>query len=309
MPGIRIGSRAIELSRLDKILFPDAGVTKGNVVDYYRGVADVMLRHAQDRALNLQRFPDGIAKQGFIQQQRPDYFPGWIDGVTAKRVGDKGGSVRHVVCNSAATLVYLADQAVITFHGWLSRSARLGNPDKLVFDLDPPANGDFRTVIHGARRVRELMESIGMTPFVMTTGSSGLHVVAPLAAHSDFDDARALARAMAEHLARRHPDQLTAEQRKNRRKGRVYLDIMRNSWGQTSVLPYSLRPRPGAPVATPLEWDELARSGLGPQTYTLKNLPRRLGQKGDPWAGIYRHRKSVAAARQALTALAGDEGK
>ncbi|MDX1377072.1 MAG: non-homologous end-joining DNA ligase [Burkholderiales bacterium] len=311
MTAVRIGSRSIELSNLEKVLFPDAGITKGDVIEYYRAVADVMLAHARDRAVTLQRFPDGIGKKGFIQQKRSGHFPQWIDGVRVRRVGRKGGTIEHVVCNDQATLVYLAGQAVLTFHLWLSRTRRIDKPDRLIFDLDPPHGDDFAPVVQGARRVRDLMHALGLTPYVMTTGSSGLHVVAPLRAAHGFDEVRAFARAMADYLARRYPDALTVEQRKNKRRGRLYLDVMRNSWAQTSVAPYALRAKPGAPVATPLEWDELARPDIGAQRYTLANLRRRLGQRGDPWADIDRHRAGIGPARRALEALAGklEEGE
>ena len=302
---LRIGSRSIEISNPDKVLFPGAGITKADMAGYYRDVAETMLPHARGRALTLHRFPDGIRKQGFIQQKRSDYFPDWVDGVTVARAGTKGGRIEHAVCNNQATLVYLADQGVVTFHGWLSRVGKIGNPDKLVFDLDPPHGDDFGAVVKGARRVRDLMEALGMTPYVMTTGSKGLHVVAPLDARTGFDEVRDFARAMAGHLAERYSDELTVEQRKNKRRGRLYLDILRNSWGQTTVLPYSLRAKPGAPAATPLEWDELARGNIGPQHYTLRNMQRRLAQRGDPWADIQRHKKGIKAARKALERLAG----
>lgn len=302
---IRAGSRSIEISSPDKLLFPDAGITKLDMAGYYRDVAQVMLPHMKGRAITLQRFPDGIREQGFIQQKRSGHFPDWIGGVKLARSGSGTGKIEHVVCDNQAALVYLADQAVVVFHGWLSRADEARNPDKLVFDLDPPRGDDFGAVIRGARRVRDLMHALGMTPYVMTTGSKGLHVVAPLDAKAAFDDVRDLARAMAGHLARRHPDELTVEQRRNKRRGRLYLDIMRNSWGQTSVLPYSLRAKPGAPAATPLEWDELSRRNIGPQSFTLLNMRRRLGQRDDPWADFRRHRKGVASAREALQALDG----
>ncbi len=299
---IRSGSRSIEISNPGKVLFPDAGITKADMARYYRDVGEVMLPHARGRPITVQRFPDGIRKKGFFQQKRSEHFPDWIDGLRIERSG-KSGKIEHVVCNNRATLIYLADQAVVTFHGWLSRAGRIGNPDKLVFDLDPPGGADFATVIFAARRVRELMQALGMTPYVMTTGSKGLHVVAPLDAKAGFDAVRDLAHAMARHLAKRHPDELTVEQRKNKRRGRLYLDTLRNSRGQTSVLPYSLRAKPGAPAATPLEWDELSRRNIGPQRFTLRNMQRRLAQRNDPWADFHRHAKGIASAREALRAM------
>lgn len=299
----RIGGRPIELKNLDKVFFPDAGYTKGDVIDYYRDLTEVILPYLQDRPLVLHRFPDGVEGNDFYQQDRPDYFPDWIPDMTAERSqGEDKGPVRHVLCNDEATLAYLANQAVIPLHGWLSRADRPDDPDRLIFDLDPP-DDDFGAVRYAARRVAELMERIGLTPHLMTTGSRGLHVLAPLDGGTGFDAARDLARAMAERLADEHPDRLTVEQRKDKRRGRLYLDVMRNARGQTAVVPYSLRARPGAPVAAPLDWDELGRSGLGPRSYHLGNIRQRLGQKDDPWKGMGRHAASAARARERLEAL------
>lgn len=298
----RIGSHEIELSNLDKILFPDDGLSKGDLIDYYRDCAEHFVRHAADRPLTLQRFPDGIDQPGFFQQDRSDYFPDWIESVAVERAGDAGGSVDHVLCNNPETLVYLANQAVITLHGWLSRTPRVDCPDRLVVDLDPP-DDDFAAVTFAARQAGELMESLGMKPFVMTTGSRGLHVMAPLDGQADFDAVRAFAREFADHLAGQHPDALTTAQRKDKRGGRLYLDVMRNARGQTAVLPYSVRPKPGAPVATPLDWSELGRAGLHSQSYTIANMRRRLGQKDDPWAQIARYGCSLSAAHEALQSL------
>ncbi|MDZ7750639.1 MAG: non-homologous end-joining DNA ligase [Gammaproteobacteria bacterium] len=299
MKRIMVGGRDIELKNLNKVWFPDAGISKGDVVDYYLDLADIMMMHLSERPLTLQRFPDGIDAEGFYQQQRPDYFPAWVEGVSLPRAGGGDDKVHHIVCGDAPTLVYLANQGVITFHGWLSRAGQPHHPDRLVFDLDP-AGDDFTPVRAAARRVAGLMTDLGMTPFVMTTGSRGLHVVAPLDGSGDFDAARACAHAMAARLAREYPDELTTEQRKDKREGRLYLDVMRNAYGQTAVVPYALRPLPGAPVATPLDWDELDRSELGPQRYHLGNLRQRLGQKQDPWRDMNRHRVAVARARERL---------
>ncbi|MEZ4334752.1 MAG: non-homologous end-joining DNA ligase [Myxococcota bacterium] len=303
MTRIEIESHVLSLSNLDKVLFPDVGLTKGDLIDHYRGVAALLLPHARDRALTLHRFPDGIDQPGFYQQQRSSHFPDWIPGVTVPRVGDPGDEIPHVVCNDEATLVYLANQAVVTLHGWTSRCDRIDRPDRLVFDLDPPDGDSFAAVVVAARRVRDLMQAIGLTPFVMTTGSKGLHVVAPLDAGSDFDAVRSVARAMAEVLTRRHPDTLTIAQRKSERRDRLYLDVSRNAWGQTSVLPYSVRAKPGAPVATPVDWHEIGRKGFESRRYSVQNLRRRLARKDDPWADIDRHATSLEPVREALLRL------
>lgn len=288
MPTMSFGQYSFEVSDTDKILFPEAGLTKGDLINYYSHVADVMLPHSKDRPLTLQRFPDGVDNEGFFQQQRNDYFPDWISTIKTPRANDKRSKVDHVAANNMATLAYLASQATITLHGWLSRENNIEKPDRLIFDLDPPDN-NFTKVKQAARHVRDLMAQLGMTPHVMTTGSRGLHVVAPLKATQSFDDVRSYAKSMAKQLADCFPDELTLEQRKEKRKGRLYLDVMRNTYGQTAVLPYTVRAKPIAPVATPLNWEELDNKNLGPQSYTMTNLLRRLGQRDDPWQNIDRH--------------------
>ncbi len=306
MSAERFGRYSVELSNPDKVLFPDSGITKGELIDYYRAVAEVMVPHLENRPLTLHRFPDGIEADGFYQQQVGDYFPDWIATRKVKRAGDDDGEpVEHVLCNNQATLVYLANQAVITLHGWLSRAPRLSHPDRLIFDLDPPDHG-FDALRRAARRVVELMQEVGLHPFAMTTGSRGLHISAALRADSDFDSVRELAQGMAAHLIERYPEELTIEQRKNKRRGRLYLDVMRNARGQTGVLPYAVRALPGAPVATPLDLPELDDSDLGPQRWNIKNLLRRLGQKDDPWAEMQRHATSAANAAEALQAMVKD---
>jgi bifunctional non-homologous end joining protein LigD len=245
----------------------------------------------------LQRFPDGLDGDGFFQQARADYFPDYIEGTAAARV--EGGSLEHICVRNAAGLAYLANQGTLTFHGWLSRRDRPRHPDRLVIDLDPPDH-DFAPVRAAARRTGDFLRELGLTPYLMSTGSRGLHVVVPLDRSATFDEARDFARRVAAALAARHPDALTDEQRKGKRRGRLYLDVMRNAYGQTAVLPYSLRARPGAPVATPLGWEELDRDGLDASSYGLGNLFRRLAQIDDPWANMARHAAGIAAASRRL---------
>ncbi|GIK38926.1 MAG: ATP-dependent DNA ligase [Chloroflexota bacterium] len=288
---VEINSHTIELSHLDKVLFPDDGITKGDLIDYYQRIAAIMLPHLADHPLSLQRFPNGIQAEGFYQKEMPDYFPDWIRRVSVEVKEDQ---VRQdqVVCDNVETLVYLANQACITLHPWLSRADKLNHPDKLIFDLDPPGN-DFETVRFAAGRLREMLQEVGLVPFVMTTGSKGLHVVAPLDQSADFDEVRAFVRELADELARREPKRLTTETRKNQRQGRVFLDYLRNAYGQTGVATYTLRAKPGAPVATPLDWAELADPQLHSQSYTMRNIFHRLGQKADPWQDIRNHARAL----------------
>lgn len=294
-PVRRYGSHEVELSNLDKVFYPDAGITKGDIVDYYEKVAGPLLSHARGRPLSLQRFPDGIEADGFYQKQVPDHFPSWIR--RAEVPLKDGGSQEQVVADRAATLAFLAQQGVITLHAWTSRTPDLERPDRMVFDLDPGEGEGFEAVRRAASRLRELLEEVGLAPFVMLTGSSGAHVQVPLRKGPGFDEVRAFARTLADHLAAEEPERYTTEVRKKKRKGRLFLDVARNAHGQTAVLPYSLRPLPGAPVATPLEWDELA-SVEGPRRWTLVSVPRRMGQRDDPWKGMGRRAAGLEKARE-----------
>jgi bifunctional non-homologous end joining protein LigD len=290
----------VQLSNAGKVFFPGDQITKGDLVGYYQGVAARMLPYLRDRPLVMERYPDGITGERIVQKNVPRYFPEWI---TRTRVKKQGGTLLQVICDKPATLVYLANQACVEMHAFLSRTSALDCPDQLVFDLDPPDDHHFALVRQLALRLRELLEDeLGLTAFVKTTGGKGLHVHVPLSARDDFDAVRRFARQASEVVAAREPDSLTVEQRKDRRGDRVYADVMRNAYAQTAVAPYSVRARPGAPVATPLWWAELADSGLTPHRFTLRTVGERLGQS-DPWAGLTRRRYTLARAAQRLAKI------
>jgi bifunctional non-homologous end joining protein LigD len=285
----------VEISRPGKALFP-CGVTKGDLATYYERVARAMLPHIKGRPLNLERYPDGIEGERIMQQRAGKYFPAWI---RRTNVGKKGGSVEHVVAADAATLVYLAGQACITLHPWLSRADRLQQPDRLIFDLDP-SNGKPAEVLRAARTMLDLVRELGLQPWVMTSGSRGYHVTVPLRRGVDFDATRAFARDVAALASRREPRLFTTEQRKAKREGRILIDVMRNAYAHSAVAPYAVRARPGAPVAAPLHPDELADSQMRPDRWTLRTLPLRLERDGDPWEGIGGGGQAIGAARQRL---------
>ena len=303
---VQDGQISFELSHPDKVLFPDDGVTKGDLVEYYRAVAARMLPLLRDRPVTMIRYPDGIASHSILQKNAPDYFPDWV---TRAEVPKQGGTVHHVICDKAATLAYLANQACIELHVFLSRTDAVAAADQVIFDLDPPDDDHFPQVVQAARRLRELLEGeLGLTTYVKTTGGKGLHVHLPLVAEADFDASRQFARQVSEVLVARQPDLLTLEQRKDKRGDRIYSDIMRNGYAQTAVTPYGVRGRPGAPVATPLHWAELDDAGLTPHQFTIATVPGRVaGMTGadDPWAGLGRHRYRLATAQQKLAALTG----
>lgn len=297
---LQIGAREVSVSSLDKVLFGASGYTKAELIDYYARVGDYALPHLRDRALMMHRFPAGIGKQGFYQKDAGSYFPDWIERARLKK---EGGTVDHVVCNEAATLVYLANQNCIALHSWLSRVDRPQHPDQMIFDLDPSDN-DFALVRRVARQLRDLLEGeLGLATFVKTTGSRGLHVLVPLDRKVNFDAVRDFARDAATVIAARLPAQVTVEVRKQKRRGRLFLDVARNAYAQTAVAPYSVRAREGAPVATPLEWSEVGSSALRPDKYNIKNLLRRLSRKADPWADVARHAQGLGKARKRLDAL------
>jgi bifunctional non-homologous end joining protein LigD len=289
----------VAVSRPQKLLFGDS-IAKAELAGYYEAVAEAMLPHLRDRPLNLERYPDGIHGPRIFQQRAPGYFPEWIDRVT---VAMDNGTVTHVMASDAATLVYLADQACITTHRWLSRADRLDRPDRLVFDLDPSddtAAGTRRAALELGRLLRD---ELGLTPFAMTTGSRGYHVVVALQRRAAFDAVRAFARDVARLAAARDPRRLTTEARKAKRGDRIYLDVMRNTYAHTVVAPYGVRARPGAPVATPLAWDELSDRSLRPDRWTLRTVPRRLERDGDPWRDMDTATQSLGKARGRLQEL------
>ncbi len=299
---LKIDGYEIEVTNRDKVLFSTDGITKGELIEYYRRIADVMLPYLRGRPLTMQRFPDGLEGESFYQKEISDYFPDWIKRATVKK---GGGSVNHVICEDVATLVYLADQACITHRVWLSRIDRLHNPDMLVFNLNP-AGGDFEPVRKANFSLRELLEELGLGSNVKTPGLRGTHVVVPLDRTSDFKQAWAFARDVAGLLVKRDRENLTGEQRKEKRKSRILVDYLRNSYAQTAVAPYAIRAIAGAPVAAPLEWEELADRGLGPQSYNIKNIFRRLSGKDDPWAGMWRKAYSLEKAGKRLETVAGN---
>ena len=301
---VRAGGITIELSHTGKVLFPGDNITKGDLVAYYQRAAEVMLPPLRDRPAALRRYPDGITAQGIFQKNVPRYFPDWI---TRAEVRKQGGSLQQVICDKPATIVYLANQACIEFHSFLSRLDRIDDPDQLIFDLDPPNADRFGDVRSTALLLRDLLEGeLGLATFVKTTGGKGLHVQVPLDATADFDTARQFALDVGNLLAARNPGLATTEQRKDKRGDLVYLDIMRNAYAQLAVAPYSVRARPDAPVATPLSWDELDDK-LRPGQFTIKTVPDRISDVSsgnDPWAGMARRAAGLARAQERLRHLA-----
>jgi bifunctional non-homologous end joining protein LigD len=293
---VRVSGRNISISNEDKVFWPKEGYTKGDLISYYAAVAKVMVPHVGKRMMTLERFPDGIEGGRFFSKTIPKYFPEWI---ARKKVPKSGGEVEHVVCNDSATLVYLANQAAITTHISLSRVSAIDRPDQLIIDLDPP-EGRFAKAREAAITLRGILEDLGLATFVKLTGSKGLHVMSPLDGKARFEEVHDFALAVGEVLLKEHPKELTMEFQKAKRAERLFVDIARNRFAQTVVSPYSVRARPGAPVAVPIEWEELEDRKLGPRTYTMKNTPARVESIGDPWRGWRKSARSVSAAASRL---------
>jgi len=291
----------VAITRPDKVLIPP-GVTKRGLADYYERVAEPMLAHIARRPLNLERYPDGIEGERIMQQRAAGYFPAWIPRVAAPAAK---GDVEHVEARDAATLVYLAGQACITLHPWLSHSDRLDRPDRLVIDLDP-SREDPAAVRRAARVIAGLLRELDLQPWVMTSGSRGYHVVVALQRRADFSSVREFARGVAQVAQEREPRLFTTEQRKANRQGRILIDILRNAYAHTSVAPYAVRARPDAPVATPLYWDELDDRRTQPRRWTLRSVPERLESEGDPWCELARSASTLTHARRLLEQALGE---
>jgi bifunctional non-homologous end joining protein LigD len=291
----------VEVSKPEKELFPKSdareAVTKLDLARYYESVADAMVPHLKGRPVNMQRFPDGIGASSFYEKKVPSHFP---DFVHTAEVDTSDGRQRQVVVDDTRSLVYLAQQACITPHAWLCRVGDLGHPDQLVFDLDPSVPG-LAEVRRATRLVGGLLDDLGLTSIVKTTGSRGYHVVVPLRPTEPFDDVRSFARDLARVLVDREPDLLTLEARRAKRGDRVLVDVQRNGYGQTVVPPYAVRARPGAPVATPITWDELGR--IEPDQHTIRTIGRRLSRGGDRWSDLPAG-QSLGKPREKLARLA-----
>jgi DNA ligase D len=278
--------QGIELSNLDKVYWPahDASpaVSKGDLIAYVDEMAPALLPVLKDRPLTVIRYPDGIEKGSFYQKDTPKYAPEWIRTVTLHASQAKR-DVRYPLCNDRRTLRWLANQASIELHPWLSRVDRLERPDALVFDLDPPEGGFERTV-PVALMVRELLRDSGLQAVAKTSGSKGIHVWAPLQRRYDYRTVRRAADRLATRLAAEAGDEVTTEFLKAGRGGRVYLDTGRLAPGAHMASVYSPRARPGAPVSFPVPWDELSR--VAPLDFTIATVPDLVRRGGDPWKAL-----------------------
>jgi bifunctional non-homologous end joining protein LigD len=278
----------ITYTHTEKLMYPEAGITKGDVLDFYRRMATWLLPHLRDRPATLERLPEGLNGSDaphFWQKRTPDYYPNWIKRVELP--SERGEAVPYVLVNDEATLLYLVNQGTLTFHVWFSRIADLDRPDFVLFDLDP-GQASFTDAVAVAKTLHIALQADGRKAFVKTSGKTGLHVFTPWEKPADYDQARAWALDMAQRVVDALPDQATIERSKAKRGKRVYVDVMQNAKGHHAVPPYVLRAVPGAPVSTPLRWQELTPH-LDPRAFNLKTIFQRLArQQRDPMAGLLR---------------------
>jgi bifunctional non-homologous end joining protein LigD len=291
---VAIGSRRLSFSNLDKVLWPRDGYTKGDLIEYYRGVAEIILPYLRERPLTLQRYPDGIDGFSFFEKRLPKGVPDWVARVTASSA-EGGKKVTYVVCNDEPTLAYVANLASIVLHAWTSRVQALDEPDFVFFDVDPGETCTLKTLATVTLGIRKALAGIGLDALVKTSGGMGLHVFVPLAPGYTYETAKLFAELCARRVAGEMGDAVTLERAVAKRNpAAVYLDFVQVGRGKTYVVPYSVRARDGAPVSTPLEWPEVEAFARkrGPAlpsdafaAFTMRTTAKRLKAKGDPWAG------------------------
>ena len=280
----------VRLTHPDRILFPDVKVTKRDLADYYSAVASFVLPGLVGRPLSVVRCPDGSGKPCFFQKHLGGTMPESVSGITIK---EKTGEAIYIAIEDLSGLIALVQMGVLEIHPWGSRGDRLDRPDRLIFDIDPAEDLGWSDVVRAARHVRERLDDLGLVSFVRTTGGKGLHVVVPIVRRTPWDELKSLARAFADALVREEPRRYIATSSKAKRAGKLYLDYLRNEQGATAIASYSTRARPGATVATPLSWDELADSLL-PGQFNTRTVPERLRKmKHDPWRGFLELQQSV----------------
>jgi bifunctional non-homologous end joining protein LigD len=294
---IRVGRRVVTISSPGKLLFPRPKTTKLDLACHYARVAEAMAPHVRGRPLALQSYPGGIEGKGFYLKNVPAHFPDWIETV---RVRKREGSLTQVIAGDAATLVYLAGQNVITPHIWCSRVDRPRQPDRVIVDFDPSPGARFADIRAAARDAGERLRDAGLVPFAMVTGSRGIHVVCPIRRGPTFGDAHSFARSVADAMVEADPKHLTLEWKRADRGSKIFVDVNRINYAQHAVAPYAVRAKPGAPVAMPIEWDELSDPALKPDRWTIRNATARLEAQGDAWKGMGRRARALPAARRNL---------
>jgi bifunctional non-homologous end joining protein LigD len=283
----------------EKVLFPDDGITKGELAAYYEAIAPMMLPHLRGRPVTMERYPAGIGSKGFWQKDVSKGFPEWLQRVDVPK---KDGVVHHPVITDARSLLWTVNQNAITHHVWTSRAPDLDHPDLCVFDLDPSTD-DVASVRGAAIGLRDLLEELGLPSWVKTSGSKGFHLVVPCDGKTEIEIVAGFADAVGELFVSLAPDRLTREFSKAARGGRIYVDTGRNGYSATFAAAYTVRAKRGAPVSAPCTWPEIERGDVEPRTFTLRNLPERVATVGDVWADMRRRGRSLKQPMEKLRRL------
>ena len=273
----------------EKVLFPDDGITKGELASYYEAIAPVMLPHIRLRPVTMERYPAGIDKPGFMQKDVSKGFPEWLERV---EVPKKGGTVNHPVVRDERSLLWLANQNCITPHVWVSRAPEVFYPDICVFDLDPSID-DAAMLRTAALQLRDFLDELGLPAWVKTSGSKGFHIAVPVDGKADFGEVARFAHRVARLLVKRDPENLTLEFSKVDRGRRILIDTGRNGYSATFAATYAVRAKTGAPVSAPCTWEEIERGEVGPQTFTLRGMKDRIAEVGDLWSDMRRRKRSL----------------
>jgi bifunctional non-homologous end joining protein LigD len=284
----------------DKLLFPDDGITKGELAAYYEAIAPVMLPHIRARPLTMERYPAGIDKKGFWQKDVSKGFPEWLERI---EVPKKGGTVHHPLVTDARSLLWVTNQNTITQHVWVSRAPHLNRPDVCVFDLDP-STSEPELLRDAALALRDLLTELRLASWVKTSGSKGFHILVSLDGKAATGDVARFAHAVGTLLVKRDPQHLTQEFSKADRGGRIFVDTGRNGHSATFAAPYTVRAKPGAPVSAPCTWAEVEHGVVGPQTFALRTMAGRIGDVGDLWSEMPRQRRSLLRPMQLLKKIA-----
>lgn len=275
----------INISHPEKLLFPDDHINKQSVAIYYKNIAPLMLPYVKNRPLTLKRYTSGIGEDGFFVKHAQGYYPDFIEKITVPRHGEDKSMVMICV-NDVRDLVYLSGIDTIEFHTTLSKSENFNNPDQIIIDFDPSDN-DFDKVRQASLALKQILDQQNLPSFIKTTGSRGIHVHIPIKTNIPFSKAKQFSRHLAEALQARCPNITTLEQRKDKRGNKVFIDYLRNDYGMSAIAPYSLRALNNAPVATPIDWNEIKNLNLTPQRYHLKNIFKRIVRKIDPWQSFF----------------------
>ena len=295
----------VKLTSPDRLLYPDDGITKGDLFEYYRAVAPAILPHLLDRPFTMKRYPHGIDGEVFFQKQAPKHLPDWIP-TRQFRTWPRAGESRLVdfaLVNSPEALLFMVQNNCIDMNAWYSRVDKPDRPDFVLFDLDPP-DGGFELAIEVAHLIHGLLDEVDLPGYVKTSGADGIHVVAPITRRSTFKQTYAFAERASQLLEERHPGKVTTEWLKKKRSG-VLVDHRQNGHGKTIASVYSVRPKPGGPVSTPLRWEELT-SDVRPRDFTMQTALERIEQHGDLFAPVLEDQRPLAAAAKKLERLGSD---